>query len=328
MTLNVHHVPYGHSVDLSSDEFSNPKKCENVFTLENTSFGCQHCAKADRLLGVPSATHVKVFAPAAVPEHVGSFKLQPDELLIYDHNLYCQQPFESSIPLSKFIQSRAQYVSSAKFYYLGDRNSPAYFCFLLYSFPTPSFFADHDEFKEVTKEATRRISSRYSLSQRVADAKAIGILVDSMTSIDLDTMMSLKKLASSRSIRLYHFSIGTMADYKLGNFPEIDLFVSFKCSFCFEWTARYTRPVVTVFEFLAGMFDCFWEYQYGDISSLVLRCGVAKIVAAPLRLIDLPLDKSLSAIYACGSEFIDKDCGSATIQEGTFGTPRTYFKMG
>jgi hypothetical protein len=295
-------------------------RSEQIFCTERTSFGCFHEYKAQSILK----------RPVKEVSYTGSCTLCPpfsnsDALFVFPS--YENICVDKCCSIFWFISNRSSPQQFEKLIYVGERSTPAFNMFLLYAYPMNSYIFEDDEVIDVTSESVRIISHRYSLSQKVSSCSKVGCLVDSAAGINSDIITQLYRLGSRHDFKVYPISIGRIEDYKLGNFGDLDIFVNLQCQFCFEFREKYSTPVLSYYEFITGLLDCFWDYRYGEFSALLLHENCELIKPNIAGYIE---NKStdFSGTFSCNptnilecEENVEDD---VEIHTGQYGTPKAY----
>ena len=177
---------------------------------------------------------------------------------------------------------------------------------------------------DVSRESMRIVSARASLLDICKASRKVGVLIDFVNDNNRHVLQSLKAFFSPE-IQFYYFSIGTIEDYKLGNFPDIDLFISFKCNICFDSSRKYIKPIVTPYEFLASQLDCFWNFRYGDIMGLLKNYSAELLRKTQVRGYLTSDVSSFHQVFSCPSaDSNERSDRELNISAGSTGLPMSY----
>lgn len=127
-------------------------------------------------------------------------------------------------------------------------------------------FANFETCEIITCRSLRERTKRYGILNRVPrPTAAFGLVVHSTSKAQAALAFSFCKLIRSRGHPAYVFSVGKMTPQKLGNFPDIDVFVVFGCSRpIFSDDVDFFMTMLTPFEAL-----CYLE-MYVDLNMVIL----------------------------------------------------------
>lgn len=320
-SLYIQSVPPGRNLHIDFNSYEAPDS-EAVICVERTPYGCCHDYKASSILDRPVSKSILPHTS----RYDAPLNSNSDDLLVFPScEVYIS---EKSCSIIWFISNRSCITTDYKRYiFCGERNSPFFDLFLLYSYSLEPYIFENSTLVSVSQEGVRRISHRFSLSEKAKNCKKLGCLVDSAAGVNSAIIAQLYKLGSKYDFKVYPISIGKIEDYKLGNFCDIDLFVNLQCQFCFDFKEKYSTPVLTYYEFVSGIFGCFWDSNYGDYSALLLKEQTELLTSnisgyIENRTTDFKTD------FACRSKTafdVDTRTDEATfIVAGHTGTPMSY----
>jgi diphthamide biosynthesis protein 2 len=99
-------------------------------------------------------------------------------------------------------------------------------------------------------DAARALKRRYYLVQRARDASIVGIIAGTLSVAGArDALNRVRRLAEAAGKKTYTFVVGKPNPAKLGNFPEVGVFVLVACPDTALLDSRdFLAPVITVFE--------------------------------------------------------------------------------
>lgn len=208
--------------------------------------------------------------------------------------------------------------------FFGSSESEYYNSFLSICYPCKAYITDGNEVVDVSRESIRAISARGNMIDLCKNCERVGVLVDFVNDDNRPILEGLRALFSPE-IRFYYFSVGVIEDYKLGNFPDVEIFISFKCNLCFDMKKRYCKPVVTPFEFFAAQLDCFWEFRHGDIGSLLKKYSEQLLQKTQVRGYLASCPDDFKERFSCPASEQGADQNSSfEIGVGATGVPMAY----
>lgn len=136
---------------------------------------------------------------------------------------------------STFSASPETINSSPHIIFIGDQSSPFLLKIglLLGKFPHKSFhfLCDSDTLHDNSSTfLNKEIMKRFALIEKSREKKIFGILINSPTLIQFqETFTRMKKLLKLHNKKFYTLMINNITEAKLGNFPEIEVFVILSC---------------------------------------------------------------------------------------------------
>ena len=311
--MNVLALPSGASIDTREL----PAESNTVISIERTEYFCQHEYKLCHIL----KTSIEgVFRPYREALRV-PFSTSSDDLVVLDDS-NASVKCDNSCQLSDILNRSIDLKKFSRVIFYGDNESPSFDLFLLYVYPHPAFTFRDNAIIDVSSESVKLLSYRYSMSSLSQNRSKIGCLIDSNMGINAKIMNHLYFLGSRFGYKVYPIAVGKIEDYKLGNFPGIDIFVNLQCQFCFQLRQKFSIPVLNYFEFVSGILECFWDYPYGDYMSLLLREQSELIENARISGFIENCESDFSTEFAAPQNISPNT--SCTIEQGLFGTPKTY----
>lgn len=101
-----------------------------------------------------------------------------------------------------------------------------------------------------SEEAARLLKRRYYQVQKAKDASIVGIIAGTLSVAGArDALARVRSLAEVAGKKTYTFLVGKPNPAKLGNFPEVDVFVMVACQDTALLESRdFLAPVITAFE--------------------------------------------------------------------------------
>lgn len=310
--LNVLRTHSNRPLDLEVLPDKEAHTCSLLY-IDSSERNCFHGTKAHLILKIDKFTQTDIHSlteRVMIPEN--------DAYFVAPFGVNCDPDF---ITVRTLVLNRKDLNERHRFIYVGDPTDPEYEVFLLYAFPSPCSIYSNHMLQDCSAESMRRISFRHSLSSNAKLYNKVGVLIDSLTQVNEKILQSLYNLSDRFGFKLYMFSIEKLEDFKLGNYPDIDAFINIKCYFCFEWRKRFIKPILSYYDFVSGLLDCFWEYSYGDYYSLLFHQGLELLNPRVQGYIQNQAS-DFTAVYHCDSE--STNCKETTIEKGIFGVPRSY----
>ena len=108
---------------------------------------------------------------------------------------------------------------------------------------------------------SKMLMYRYSLIEKIRNSDIIGIVCATLV-VDnyLDIISTLKSAVNKANKKSYMFSIGKINQAKLGNFPEVDIFVIITCPMSFHFLLpvhqqSFFKNLVTPFDIMLALND-------------------------------------------------------------------------
>jgi len=166
--------------------------------------------------------------------------------------------------------------------YIGSESPHLFNVFMNFPNSTPCLFdpKSPEQFRPLNLRIQRKLARRYYLVEKTRDAEIVGIVVATMAvERYLDVVEHLKELLTANGKRYYVISVGKPNEAKLGNFPDIGIFVLVACPLTSMYDSlNQIRDVVTPFDVeLALNPSCEWTGEYTTEFSDVLELEMGSL---------------------------------------------------
>ena len=158
-------------------------------------------------------------------------------------------------PLFLGYYSNFSLTSSTHIIFIGDETSPFLMKIglLLGKLPHKSFhfISDNENFKDDSENFVRKeLMKRFSLIEKSREKQVYGILINSPTLIQFqEIFIRMKTLLKLHNKKFYTLMINNITEAKLGNFPDIEVFVILSCPNHSIYTEKeFYRLIITPYE--------------------------------------------------------------------------------
>mmetsp|Transcript_9907 Transcript_9907/g.14826 ORF Transcript_9907/g.14826 Transcript_9907/m.14826 type:complete len:391 (+) Transcript_9907:150-1322(+) len=139
----------------------------------------------------------------------------------------------------------------------------------------------------ITGSQSREFKERFNASQRVRNARTIGLVIGSMgltAETTKDIIHRLETLIAAAHKRSYCFVMGRLNEAKLCNFPEVDVFCLISNEDCAIIKPKtFPVPVITPFELELGLGARSWDSSFNTDISFLIQGGEVSLQEAVER---------------------------------------------